>query len=135
MAARYAVVWFNQVHSWNGLRSAVMWAAVERLSRDKNDAYQVAGLLPGLKVNANQPSALTRPAKAEDEGTPESPWVFEDQNDATVTPDRWFTSLWTLQEVCLRPDMILCDRDWSVFGVGEAEFHVPISLDHLVALF
>jgi len=31
--------------------------------------------------------------------------------------------------------MILCDRDWSVFGVGEAEFHVPISLDHLVALF
>jgi len=32
MAARYAVVWFNQVRSWNGLRSAVMWAAGERLS-------------------------------------------------------------------------------------------------------
>jgi hypothetical protein len=47
-------------------------------------------------------------------------------------PSRWFTSLWTLQEVCLHPDMVLCDRDWESLTISQS-FMVPI--DHIVVLW
>ncbi|KAF2252744.1 hypothetical protein BU26DRAFT_560100 [Trematosphaeria pertusa] len=134
MAAKFAVVWLNQIRGWDGLRSAVAWAALEYLSQDRGDRYGIATELPRIRDAASQPSGLAIPARAEDEGTPECPWLFQDQDDKTVTPDRWFTSLWTLQEACLRPDMVLCDRDWTMFTIG-GEDQVPILLDHLVALF
>lgn len=43
----------------------------------------------------------------------------------------WFSSLWTLQEICLRPDMWLVNRDWELLTVGNG---VPVSFDTLVAL-
>ncbi|KAI9661465.1 MAG: hypothetical protein M1831_002987 [Alyxoria varia] len=53
----------------------------------------------------------------------------------------WFTSLWTLQEASMRPDMWLCRRDWQPLRPfpfnPNARFcsHHNISLDGLIALF
>lgn len=33
--------------------------------------------------------------------------------------NHWFTSLWTLQEACLRPDMWLATSNWSFFPLGQ----------------
>lgn len=41
------------------------------------------------------------------------------------------TSLWTLQEVCLRPDMALCNRHWQPLLAGD---NTIISLDTLIVL-
>lgn len=46
--------------------------------------------------------------------------------------DEWFSSLWTLQEACMRPDMWLCTRDWKPL-----ESHAsgtPIPLDCVLSL-
>jgi hypothetical protein len=43
----------------------------------------------------------------------------------------WFSSLWTLQEICLRPDMWLCNRNWELFTVHG---NVPIAFNTIVAL-
>lgn len=133
-AARFAVVWLNQVEDWSGLRSAVLWSSIEYLSRYQNDIYQVSGQLPATTQLASRNLGLTRPAAQIAEGTPEAPWVFENRNDQTVTPDRWFTSLWTLQEACLRPDMILCNKNWDIFSVQSKDEQIPILLDHIIAL-
>lgn len=46
------------------------------------------------------------------------------------TPNRqanvWFTSLWTLQEVCLRPDMWLATSDWNIFSLNKDQ-PIPLS--------
>ena len=53
----------------------------------------------------------------------------------------WFTSLWALQEACMRPDMWLCRRDWQPLRLfpfnPKVKFysHQNISLDGLIALF
>src|SRR5262249_42712768 len=46
-------------------------------------------------------------------------------------PNPWFTSLWTLQEVCLRPDMWLCNSKWEFLAIDE---NTPVALNDLVAL-
>jgi hypothetical protein len=133
-AARFAVVWLNQVDDWSGLRSAILWSSAEYLSRYQNDVYQALGLLPTATQLASRGLGLTTPADQDAEGTPEAPWVFETRHDQIVTPDRWFTSLWTLQEACLRPDMILCDKNWDIFGLQSKDDKVPILLDDIIAL-
>ncbi|KAK6353898.1 hypothetical protein TWF730_008320 [Orbilia blumenaviensis] len=46
----------------------------------------------------------------------------------------WFTSLWTLQEWYLRPDMILIDKDWNPFTLLEDQSSPVVSLDTILAL-
>lgn len=43
----------------------------------------------------------------------------------------WFSSLWTLQEICLRPDMWLCSRDWVLFTAGNS---TPVAFNTIVAI-
>lgn len=53
----------------------------------------------------------------------------------TYTPIRqanpWFTSLWTLQEVCLRPDMWLAISDWSICSLNNDQ---PIPLNGFLSV-
>ena len=44
----------------------------------------------------------------------------------------WFTSLWTLQEACMRPDMWLCTRNWK-YAVAPSS-NQPMSLDCILSL-
>lgn len=46
-------------------------------------------------------------------------------------PSSWFTSLWTLQEACLRPDMLLCARNFTILTVGS---DTAVTLASLAAL-
>jgi len=135
MTAKFAVVWFNRLDGWEGLKAALMWAGIKYLSRDASDTFGTEQHLSRVSDDAMQPCGMTRSATVETEGSPDAAWVFQDQNEEAVTPDPWFTSLWTLQEACLRPDMVLCDKNWNVFGLGEPETQFPVLLDHIVALF
>ena len=46
--------------------------------------------------------------------------------------DGWFSSLWTLQEICLRPDMWLCNAGFEFFAVDNGA--VLVAFNALVAL-
>ncbi|KAL2846416.1 hypothetical protein BJY01DRAFT_247202 [Aspergillus pseudoustus] len=52
------------------------------------------------------------------------------QGDEAGVINGWFSSLWNLQELCLRPDMILLDRQWRPFAIHTSS----VRLDHLAAL-
>lgn len=46
--------------------------------------------------------------------------------------DEWFSSLWTLQEACMRPDMWLCTRSWKPLKSHASG--TPIPLDCVLSL-
>ncbi|KAF2726904.1 hypothetical protein EJ04DRAFT_557715 [Polyplosphaeria fusca] len=108
--ATHAIIWLNQIDEWTGLRHAVDWMCQRYL----------ASFGPLEACTPDPPTGL-----------------FNDYDLHGTTTDEdmeasgWFTSLWTLQEICLRPDMWLCSRDWQLFTVGN---HMPVPFNTIVAL-
>jgi hypothetical protein len=54
-----------------------------------------------------------------------------ENNEEEQIPSAWFTSLWTLQEIMIRPDMIMLDKNWRPLAVGNK---LLIALDSLISL-
>lgn len=111
--ATNVVSWLNHISDWSGMRLAVEWLSLfcltnqEAILRDSSDTSGTMGtglVLPDLEL----------------------------QDDEAQTPTFWFTSLWTLQEACLRPDMFLCNQNFEPLTVGESKS--AMTLDGLVAL-
>lgn len=135
-SAKWATIWFHEIERWSGLESAVSWLGQEYLLRIGN---------PGLigvsrdqitenqqRIDASSTSELARVA-TEDEINWETLCFNRttESGQQHMIPDGWFTSLWTLQESCLRPDMFLCSKSWALFGASP---DTATPLDHLVAL-
>ncbi|KAH6697282.1 hypothetical protein F5X68DRAFT_238651 [Plectosphaerella plurivora] len=61
---------------------------------------------------------------------------FLTSDDPQKYVDRWFTSLWTLQEACVRPDMWVCDKNWNLLRLGSTSGRCnnEISLDGIFAV-
>ncbi|KAL1639157.1 hypothetical protein SLS58_008244 [Diplodia intermedia] len=119
-SAKWATIWFNQANSWDGLRAAVEWMSMKYLQELVGDRFGDTVFDSHLEARANVSTGLV---------TPEGP------TDASVgyTYDGWFTSLWTLQEACMRPDLFLCNKHWEPLKTKkEAQ---AITLDHLIGLF
>src|SRR5208282_6351573 len=50
-----------------------------------------------------------------------------------LNPNAWFTSLWTLQEVCLRPDMLLLNQKFEFLSLTPDRAAISLSdIVHLV---
>ncbi|KAL4908413.1 hypothetical protein BDW74DRAFT_100475 [Aspergillus multicolor] len=115
-AARYAVAWLNDVSEWKGMHAAVSRLAICYL------------LLRGYEL----PPCLAHLGDAEAEIEIE---FVRNTKDAwgQAELNSWFTSLWTLQELCLRPDMVFYDRQWNPLTVGPAS-KTPVRLDDLAEL-
>ncbi|KAF2250758.1 hypothetical protein BU26DRAFT_549448 [Trematosphaeria pertusa] len=60
--------------------------------------------------------------------------MFFTQKDAWDEMNPWFSSLWTLQEVCVCPQMRMCTKGWDLLEVGPRGAKLPIGFDDLVAL-
>ena len=108
--ATHTIIWFNTITSWAGLRDTVRWMSEMYLVEDSLTRSSVSDTATGLFQD----------------------YVF--RNDITADDMEaigWFTSLWTLQEICLRPDMWLCDGNWNLFTVGD---NVPIPFNTIIGL-
>ncbi|KAI5920638.1 hypothetical protein F4810DRAFT_407065 [Camillea tinctor] len=53
-------------------------------------------------------------------------------SECNLEPSVWFSSLWTLQEALLCPNMMLYSRDWSTLEDGTGK---PITLINLMTIF
>ncbi|KAK8133122.1 hypothetical protein PG999_001295 [Apiospora kogelbergensis] len=109
--AAHVVVWFNQIGSWDGLESVMQYMSAIYLNIASERTYPT--------TNSNQPTGLFRDYDYSTQIEPDH-----------MVPDPWFSSLWTLQEICLRPDMWMCNRDWEPFTVD----NFPVPFNSLVAL-
>jgi hypothetical protein len=110
--ASIAIAWLNDVQDWKGLRDTVEWLSMYYLQNRGVDDDEV---LPDIITDRGTGLVLA-----------------ESFDGDELTPGNWFTSLWTLQEVCLRPDMLMCTKEFEVFTVG---VDTVVTLDSLAALF
>lgn len=121
---RHAVValaWLNDVKSWNGTQAALNWLCL--------------GFLMKLKLSGENGSPLdadaVRQRAFEAANAPTEFCETSGSNSYNRQPNAWFTSLWTLQEICLRPDMIPCNEQWEPVTVSN---HVAVSFIDMIAL-
>jgi hypothetical protein len=114
--AKYAAAWLNTVDGWTGLHVALRRLTINYLMRDKELPAWILDIDGG-----NREVELELASDPEDVST-------------ELMIDGWFSSLWTLQELCLRPDMVLFDRQWHAFTLG-GPGNPAIRLDDLVALW
>lgn len=119
--AENSVAWLNDVVGFQTLGSLMRWHVLQLLefseggTDDQNSQTimkaaweRVEGQQSGLLESRNDPLDMDK-----------------------VTPNAWFTSLWTLQEIALRPDMWLCSRDWSYLTCDGAS---PLPFSGLITI-
>lgn len=108
-AAKYAVAWLNDVESLDCLTSAVQFMQLSLIDFVPSSCEQA--LLDALldaewEALHGRTTGLLLPQ-------------IGDFDSFYARPNAWFTSLWTLQELCLRPDMWLCTVNWDMAGIGD----------------
>ncbi|KAG2411668.1 hypothetical protein HFD88_009224 [Aspergillus terreus] len=123
--AKFAAAWLNDVDEWEGLHVALRQISTQFLRTDYCLPLRLLDFATGKAEKREVQMELFRPPTTEPQTIQSE--VFDGEING------WFSSLWTLQEVCLRPDMRLCDRQWNVFAVGWSR-ETPVRIDSLVTL-
>src|SRR5437762_1051764 len=106
-----SIAWLNDIKSWNGLVKSLEWLCLKFLQQSERTTL-IESILEPMTEKANSHIELC------DE--PRSRAVFPQRPS-----NSWFTSLWTLQEACLRPDMWLCNMEWDFISLWDC---IPIAL-------
>lgn len=126
--ATVAIAWLNGTGSWSVVQNSLLWAALSILRTTYIDGgrklERVGAFLDELRMDTNEVSyddqaALTVESLECAEGLPD------------VLDTSWFTSLWTLQEASLRPDILLFNKDWDMLSIGH---DLPLTLDLTITL-
>ena len=127
--ARFTGAWLNDIDDWRGTRHAIAWLSWQY--------FQQTSWGPGFRFGDTVPDVINPPQVESPicnvdmsilEQNARCPAnVFSKEQDEVP---HWFTSLWTLQEFCLRPDMVLFDKQWRPLRIAEEE---TIHLDEFIA--
>jgi hypothetical protein len=117
--ASIAVAWINDVESWKGLESAARWLYLVYLRTAGFLGANIDQLLDLHTTNSNMRTGLLSSYSGRLSESRELP-----------SPIGWFTSLWTLQEACICPNIMFCDRGWELAALDG----IPLTLDNLVGL-
>ncbi len=125
--ADFAVAWLNDSINWECLRSATKWFS-QSYFRAQSSIEQI-GDQATIELSKEDQTSLEELIELVLDLSHGLGSASGDEEDTSPLP--WFTSLWTLQEVCLRPDMIICDRYFEPLRAGP---DVLITLDYLVAM-
>jgi len=121
--AVHAVAWFHDVDNFSTLQTILQWMLLQLflvpVRRDSaREASLVTERFERLRLGS---SNLLVPRKG--------PFRFDGR---LGVPNGWFTSLWTLQELCLRPDMWVCSSDFRPFSIHES---TAMPLNGLIAVY
>lgn len=143
--SRWATIWCNRVDDWSGLEAAVRWLSSVYISHSISLGPELKNSSPNLEDIAKCASKTTQLVNVVDSTRGRArdglamPHVQDEKILGWFEPDGWFSSLWTLQEACLRPDLYLCDRNWRVARPSGDQHSIgiqgAITFDCLVALF
>jgi heterokaryon incompatibility protein (HET) len=105
--SRHCIAWLHDITSWNGTAAALDWLALQHMQT-------TCKTLPDdMEVRM---SAAAEAATAPAELWEREKWAYVNNGDlykAYGEPCSWFSSLWTLQELTLCPDMELYSRGWQ----------------------
>lgn len=123
--ATTAVAWFHDIPDWADIHWNLDYMALSFLRYSINPAYDRElfhaindYLLRSASQSAEQ-SGLTFMQH------------YDELNISKPVPVTWLTSLWTLQECMMRPDMILLNRTWEPLIIGG---WLPVRIGDMSAL-
>lgn len=119
-AARYVVAWHNEVESFDGLRNILEWKSLHllRFHAKADEDRRIARMKRAWEDIAWKQSGLLKPRSGKLD------WASMELNP-------WYTSLWTLQEVSLRPDLWICSKDWKFLSLDGKK---PLPFSGFVAI-
>lgn len=149
--SKRCVAWLSQCPSWNGVLSAFRWLAFDyhrTMNRPHSQSARPPGLhrfgndvtdddsatAVGMFAAANVSTELMRSDHTANGRVGQvEPWFKSSDEVYQINeqPDPWFTSLWTLQEAVLCPEIELYSRDWQRLEVVDGE---PLSLTTFAVL-
>jgi hypothetical protein len=125
--AEIAVAWFSNIEDFGQLEDMCTLLALN--ATRVPGPFASESILKRLQVAQDMYLALWKSG-------PFTPLARNQTFDAQArwneVLDEWFTSLWTLQEVCMRPDMWLCSRSWKPLTSHASGVVIP--LDCMTAL-
>ena len=137
--ASRCIAWINDVKQWNGTSKALDWLGISYLHATTSPGiYDTDTLLHSICREAETTSELlsaqTDPGEVKrrhaagllSASGPRS--ALSDDIDTLVEPANWFSSLWTLQEAMLCPDITSVAQDWMPLKDRAGK---PIPLDAL----
>lgn len=115
--AQKCVAWLHDVESWEGVSRALDWMGLKYLAASsKGDLFGISEeILRHAAELADSHIGL----------------VANTESEREKNVGSWFSSLWTLQEAAMRPDMHLYSRHWQRL---EDRQSVPITLEALVII-
>jgi Heterokaryon incompatibility protein (HET) len=103
------MAWINDANSWEGVTRSTNWLGISYLENTTRPGhYNTEGMKDEFRKEADQFSELLQGSRM----------LQSHEHDHLVDinsgsrPTVWFSSLWTLQEAALCPDLLLVDRDW-----------------------
>ena len=121
--ASRCIAWINDARQWGRTVKALDWLGVSYLHATTSPGiYDTDTLLPSLHHEANTISELfssqNDPAEIKTRHSAGllvasgSRSTLSDNVETLMEPANWFSSLWTLQEAMLCPDITFVSRDW-----------------------
>lgn len=122
--ATRCIAWINDARHWSGTTKALDWLGISYLHATTCPGiYDTSALLNSLRYEADTTSELFSlqidPAEVKLRHSvgllaasgPRS--VTSNNVETLVEPVNWFSSLWTLQEAMLCPDITFVAQDWT----------------------
>ena len=129
--AASVVAWLNDIDSWRVMQDVLTWFGLFYLHTNvavKDGEWYVSHLSkPEEAIYQNM--ELYDWASGDVAALPDIEEVEDTRKIAAPMP--WFTSLWTLQEACLRPGLVLCTKEWEPLTIRHGKL---VTLSQLVAL-
>ena len=130
--SRLTGAWLNDIEDWIGTQHALRLLSAQY--------FEQTSWGPGFRFEHKVPDVINPPPLRSpirninlsllEQNANQPAHILNDRDEEDVLP-RWFTSLWTLQEFCLRPDMILYDSHWRPLKITGDDL---IYLDDFIAL-
>ncbi|KAI1752080.1 hypothetical protein F4782DRAFT_503161 [Xylaria castorea] len=125
--ASVTIMWLHDINSWSSIPMVLEWLCRSFIAT--NDfGPKTPDIMAGL-VNAQESRSIElmrRPPLL-----PSEMPLYTNLRDVIPLSlsdfNPWFTSLWTLQELCLRPDMLMANSNWDCLHMNGT----PISFDEL----
>jgi len=119
-SASGGAIWLHNISTWEGMQSTIEWLALKFFTTTTPSQAELKAYLDAAFEAADVPTGLFDTYE-----------TGSDPSTVGADPEGWFSSLWTLQEALLRPDMWLFDKNWKALGVGDG---TPVPLDNLIAM-
>lgn len=120
--ALHAVAWMNEITCLDPIKALLQWISLGLLQfpQDSQEEIFRRKLIDDCwaELHNNQTGLVM------------SNSLVISQN--ALDANHWSSSLWTLQEVCLRPDMWFLDKDFNYLSIEEG---ISISISGMTAIF